>query len=435
MAQELERLLECLLRPASTFDLEASEMFIRSALQRAGGLMLERVLNQQGSGAPVKCGAGHEAAFVDYRRKELTTVVGKISLRRGYYYCGACRQGEVPRDAELDIVGTSFSPGVRRMMGRMGGKESFNEARGDIAELAGIKVETKAVERVAEALGAEIEVLGKRERRQATRENVVALKAVAKLYISIDGTGVPVVKRETAGRRGKGENGEARTREAKLGCVFTQTQVDEKGRPQRDEASTTYVGAIEPAAEFGWRIYGEAERRGLRRAAQVIMIGDGALWIWRLTDEHFPGAIQIVDLYHAREHLTDLSTIIYGPASPKARQWSSARIAQLDEGEVEAVVSSMRRLQPSGTKVKEELRKTINYFETNAERMRYRQFRQQELFVGSGVVEAGCKTIVGYRLKQSGMQWSVRGANDIIALRCVQLSGRWEEFWEMRAAG
>lgn len=435
MAQELEHLLECLLRPTSAFDLEASEVFIRSAMHRAGGLVLERVLSQQGQSSLVKCQAGHEATFVDYRGKELTTVVGKISLRRGYYYCGECGQGVLPRDAELDIVGTSFSPGVRRMMGRLGGKESFNEARGDLAELAGIKVETKAVERVAEALGAEFEVLGQGERRQAMAENVVALKAVPKLYISVDGTGVPVVKRETRGRRGKGENGEARTREVKLGCVFTQTTADEKGRPQRDEASTTYVGAIEAVTEFGWRIYGEAERRGLRRAATVIFLGDGAPWIWRLAEEHFPGAIQIVDLYHAREHLTDLSKVIYGPETPKTRQWSSARSAQLDEGDVEAVVSSMRRLRPHGSKAKEVLRRTINYFENNIERMRYRQFRQQELFVGSGVVEAGCKTIVGYRLKQSGMHWSVRGANDIIALRCVQLGGRWEEFWEMRAAG
>ena len=426
----------CLLRQAGAPDLEASELFIRSSVHEVGGKLLERVLNHD-PGAPgvrVRCGAGHEAAFVDYRSKELSTVLGTIRLRRGYYYCGECGQGVLPRDEELDIVSTSFSPGVRRMMGRMGGKESFNEAR-DLAVIAGIQVETKAVERVAEAIGSQLEVLGQRERAQAMADKVVSLKSVPKLYISIDGTGVPVVKRETAGRRGKGENGEARTREAKLGCAFTQTKVDEKGRPQRDQASTTYVGAIEPAEEFGWRIFGEAERRGLRRAAQVIIIGDGALWIWRLADEHFPGAIQIVDLYHAREHLTDLSKIIYGPASTKARGWSSAHIAQLDEGDVEAVLSSMRRLRPSGAKAKEELRKTINYFENNTGRMRYRQFRQQELFVGSGVVEAGCKTIVGRRLKQSGMHWSVRGANDIIALRCVQLSGRWEEFWEMRAAG
>jgi hypothetical protein len=220
-----------------------------------------------------------------------------------------------------------------------------------------------------------------------------------------------------------------------LGCVFTQTAVDEQGSPLRDEAATSYVGAIETAAEFGWRIYGEAERRGLRRAAQVIFIGDGAPWVWGLAAEHFPGAIEIVDLYHAREHLAALSKLVYGVGSQKARQWTTARLAQLDAGKIESLLLSLRRLWPTAPQTQEAVRQTISYFENNRERMRYAQFRRQGLFVGSGVIEAGCKTIVGQRLKQSGMRWSLRGANAIIALRCAQLSGRWEEFWEMRATG
>lgn len=409
-------------------------MFTRNSMHELGALMLERVLNcDEGAPAKVPCAQGHEAAFVDHRRKQVTTILGEIKLRRAYYYCEDCGQGVLPRDAQLDIVGTSFSPGVRKMMGHVGGKQSFKGGRADLEALAGIKVQTKAVERVAEQLGEEVEVFGQRERQQAVACNVVPLKSLPKLYVSFDGTGVPMIKRETAGRRGKGESGEAHTREAKLGCVFTQTGTDEDGRPQRDEASTTYVGAIEPAAEFGWHIYGEAERRGLRRAAQVIVIGDGAQWVWAIADEHLPGAVQIVDLYHAREHLTDLSKVIYEGQSSKASRWCDRRMTQLDEGNLESVLRSMRRVQPRGKKAKEELRKTINYFERNRARMRYGEFRRQGLFVGSGVVEAGCKTVVGHRLKQSGMHWSLRGANAIIALRCTQLSGRWEEFWELRA--
>jgi len=427
--------VECLLRQEDGgSDLEASEMFTRRTMHELGALVLERVLNADEPPGLVRCPFGHEAVLVDQRRKRVTTVLGVIQLKRGYYYCEPCEKGMLPRDAQLDIVSTSFSLGVRKMMGWMGGKESFAEAGADLTLMAGIKVKTKSVERVAEGIGAQLEELGQSERTQAMAENVVPLKSTPKFYVSLDGTGVPVIKRETAGRRGKGENGEARTREAKLGCVFKQTTTDEKGRPQRDEASTTYVGAIEPAAEFGWRIYGEAERRGLRRAQKVIVIGDGAQWIWNLADEHFPGAVQIVDLYHAREHLADLSKFIYGPATPKGLRWSSERMAQLDEGDIASVLKNMRRLRPAGVKAKEELRKTINYFKHNRERMRYREFRQQGLFVGSGVVEAGCRTVIGRRLKQSGMYWSVRGANDIIALRCIQLSGRWEEIWEMRAA-
>jgi hypothetical protein len=436
VAQELEHLLGRLLRPDG-LDLEASEFAIRSAMHEVGGVLLGKLLNSDlgDARAEVKCAAGHAATFVDYRRKEITTVVGQVVFRRAYYHCSECGEGILPQDEALDLVGTSFSPGVRRLMGRVGGKESFNEGRIDLEELAGIKVQNKAVERVAEAVGAEIEALLQKERQvMINDQRVVPLKSVAKLYVSVDGTGVPVIKRETAGRRGKSVTGEAHTREAKLGCVFTQTAVDEKGRPVRDEAATTYVGAIETAAEFGWRIYGEAERRGLRRAAQVIFIGDGAPWVWGLAAEHFPGAIEIVDLYHAREHLADLSKLVYGAASQKARQWTTARLAQLDEGQIESLLLSLRRLRPTAPQTQEALRQTISYFDNNRQRMRYAQFRRQGLFVGSGVIEAGCKTIVGQRLKQSGMRWSLRGANAIIALRCAQLSGRWEEFWEMRAA-
>jgi hypothetical protein len=142
-----------------------------------------------------------------------------------------------------------------------------------------------------------------------------------------------------------------------------------------------------------------------------------------------------VDLYHAREHLANLGKVVYGSTGGEARQWAAARCKQLDDGEIEALITSMKRLRPRQNKAGEEVGKAIHYFQTNKERMRYAQFRQQGLFVGSGVVEAGCKTVVGLRLKQSGMRWTVHHANAIIALRCCQLSRRWEEFWEQRAIG
>jgi hypothetical protein len=423
---------------AGHLDLEATEMALRAAMHQVGGRLLERLLNADGGGyrgARIPCGQGHPAQFVAFRRKEVLTVLAPVTIQRAYYHCTLCAGGVLPKDHELDIVGTTFSPGVRRLLGRVGGKEAFAEGRRDLEELADIVVATKAVERVAEAIGQQIETLAQQERALALAGKVVPLRGAPKLYIAIDATGVPVVPRETEGRPGKDAIGQAKTREAKLGCVFTQTRLDAKGRPVRDEGSTTYVGAIEPAEAFGPRIYAEAVRRGVAQAVQGIVLGDGAPWIWGLAAEHFPGALQIVDLYHAREHLAALGKSLYGPASPAAKAWAAARATQLDAGEVEALVAVLRRLRPCAEPVAEAVRKTIDYFQTNAERMRYARFRRQGLFVGSGVVEAGCKTIVGHRLKQSGMRWTVRGANAIIALRCADLSGRWEEFWEARAVG
>ena len=412
-------------------------MAIRSAMHDAGGILLEKLLDaDRGYRGPcIPCGRGHRADFIDYRSKSVLTVLSRIQVRRAYYHCAKCQKGVIPKDADLDVVSTSFSPGVRRLMGRLGGKEAFDEGRCDLEELAGIVVNTKQVERVSETIGEQMEAVARRGRKAVLSGKVVILpKPVPKMYVEMDGTGVPMVPRETEGRQGKDPTGKAKTREAKLGCVFTQTTIDEEGRPVRDDASTTYVGAIETAEEFGRRTFTEAIRRGSRCAERIVVLGDGAPWIWNIAEEHFPGAIQIVDLYHAREHLSTLAKVLYGPGSPKAKAWAEARIHELDAGNVETVIAAMSRLRPRAEAARDELRKAVDYFEANAERMRYTQFRHQGLFVGSGVVEAGCKTIVGRRLKQSGMHWTVRGANAILALRCWDLSGRWEQFWEARSA-
>jgi len=421
---------------ASRVDLEAAEMAIRSSMHGVGGLLLEKLLDSDPGyrGPRVRCRLGHEAAFVDYRSKKVLTVLSRIQIRRAYYHCIPCQEGVIPKDSDLDIVATSFSPGVRRLMGRVGGKEPFAEGRRDLKELAGIVVKTKQVERVSEAIGEQMEALADRQRAAAFSGRIVMLKPVPKMYIAIDGTGVPMVRRETEGRRGKDPTGKAKTREAKLGCVFTQTAVDDEGWAVRDDDSTTYVSAIESSEKFGRRIFTEAIRRGIRTAEEVIVLGDGAPWIWNLAGEHFAGATQIVDLYHAREHLSDLAKVLYGPGSSKAKDWAEARIDELDAGNIEAVLAAMRRLRPNAQTARDEARKAAEYFKTNAERMRYGQFRHLGLFVGSGVVEAGCKTIVGQRLKQSGMHWTVKGANAIMSLRCWDLSGRWEHFWEARSA-
>ena len=257
-------------------DLEATEKALRQMGQRLGGSLLGKLLN--GDGKPpigrIDCGKGHWARLCGVRSKHLTTVLGEVKIRRPYYYCDQCQQGLIPKDRELDIVSTSLSPGVRRMIGLVGGKEPFNEARTDLEELAGVCVSTKAVERASEAIGEDIEASEKPDRELLVSGKIVALeskkRSVARMYIAMDGTGVPVLPIETVGRRGKGETGEAKTREARLGCVFTQTAIDGSGEPVRDEDSTTYVGAIEPAEQFGPRIYAEAVQRGVAKDSRHI---------------------------------------------------------------------------------------------------------------------------------------------------------------------
>jgi hypothetical protein len=254
------------------------------------------------------------------------------------------------------------------------------------------------------------------------------------LYVEMDGTGVPVVKTETLDRKGKTEGQPVHTREAKLGCVFTQTTWDKEGYAIRNPDSTTYTGAIESAEEFGKRIYLEAYKGGWNRALTNVVLGDGAEWIWNLADFHFPGAIQIVDLYHARQHLWELARALYPNDRAQQKRWMMRQQSRLDQGQIEKLVDSLRSIDSPNPELRDTIRTEADYFAKNAKRMRYPKFRPQPLFVGSGAIEAGCKTVIGSRTQPSGMFWTIRGAHAIIALRCCHLNERFEDYGEARRA-
>ena len=239
--------------------------------------------------------------------------------------------------------------------------------------------------REAEAIGADIADHEQAEISRAVQFELPEIlgEDTPILYIEMDGTGVPVTGAETAGRKGKA-GGPARTREVKLGCVFTQTSCDDNGRALRDEDSTSYTGAIEDAAAFGRRIWSEALRRGWRRARKKVVIGDGASWIWNLSHEYFPGAVEIVDLYHAREHLWGLAAKLFPRDEKRRCGWARRLKKKLDAGRIEPLVAALRSFETQDAELAHQLLLEADYFQRNAERMRYDEFRRQGLFVGSG---------------------------------------------------
>ena len=411
---------------------------MRAALHQAGAAALNELLQFEAPAAhqrQLPCSCGHRAQYQEIRSKPLFTIVGPVRLSRPYYLCSRCHVGQFPVDVELDIENTEFSPGVRRMQALVGQQAPFDHGREQLQLLAGLEITTKSVERIAEAIGTDIAQSERRESEKALQLDlpVIVGEPIPVLYVQMDGTGVPVVKKETAGRQGKTEGQPAHTREAKLGCVFTQTTWDKEGFAIRDPDSTTYTGAIETAEEFGKRIYREALKRGWRLAKKKVVIGDGAEWIWALVAEHFPDAIEIVDLYHARQHLWEVARQLYPHEEIKQKTWMKVHQKRLlDKGKIEKLVGALRAIRTTHPQMAEKIRTEADYFERNAERMRYPKFRRQHLFIGSGVIEAGCKTVIGSRLKQSGMFWTVRGANAILALRCSHLNGRFEDYWEGR---
>jgi hypothetical protein len=410
------------------------ELAIRTAVTRLGGGMLERLLAADSGyrGPGTDCGAGHQAEFVSYRDKTTGTVLGPVTVSRAWYHCGQCGHGLAPRDAELGTAGQTMSPGLRKMAARAAEAVPFARGAGLVADLAGIQLTGKRLGRHAEADGRAAAAVIEAGAAAIGARTLVPLPPPGlpdKLYIAIDGTGVPMRAAETAGRPGKDEDGKARTREVKLACAFTQTRVDEDGYPIRDPDSSSYLATFAPAAGFGTLMAAEGRRRGAGHVRQLTILGDGAVWIWNLAGQHFPEATQIVDLFHAREHLHDLGKLLAFMLGDQHATWVAERSGELDDGDIPALLSAARAFPLTGTKA-EELDTALGYFQTNAPRMRYKHFRSCGLFTGSGVVEAGCKAVIGQRLKLSGMHWSVPGAAGILTLRCQQASGRWDETWQ-----
>jgi len=408
-------------------------------MHQAGAAALTELLRFAAPAADqrtIPCSCGRQAHYHPQRSKPILTALGKVEVSRPYYLCPDCHSGQFPADIELDIENTEYSPGVRRMLAMVGQEAPFEHGRRQMKLLADLEVTTKAVERTAEAIGADIAAGEQQEIQRAVQLDlpIVVGEPVPILYVLMDGTGVPVVRKETEGRRGKNEGEPAHTREVKLGCVFTQTKWDVKGYPIRDLDSTTYTGAIETAEEFGKRIYLEAWKRGWSRAAKKVVMGDGSEWIWNQAQLHFPDATQIVDLYHGSQHLWESARKLHPNDEVSQNRWIMIHQAWLENGKIETLVSSLRSIETSHAELGMKIRTEADYFEKNAERMRYPEFRRQHLFVGTGVIEAGCKTMIGARCKRSGMFWTVRGANAILALRCCQFNGRFEDYWEARRA-
>lgn len=436
--EELNALLRRI-QAAASFDLEASEFSLRDAVLALGARFLERALKKVGCGRraqAVRCRrCGHVMASVGVKRKTLRSILGPARFQRSLFICPRCASQRFPADEELGIEHTSFTPGAQRMMAKAASRSTFAQAAEDLALYASLQVTPKTVERCAEATGREMEAWMNAQDAALLREardaqTTLPTSPASVLYVEYDGTGAPMRRAELNGRKGKQPDGSARTREVKLGCIFTQSALDEEGHPIRDPNTTSYVGAIESSEAFGKRLYAETLRRGLYDHTQVVLITDGAQYNKSIAELHFPNAVHIIDLYHAFQHVHALAALLLAEKLRETieKQWTDL----LDHGDIEQLIQAATEYLPRSGSTRDEGLKAINYFRTNAEAMRYDAFRAKGFFVGSGVIEAGCKTVIGARLKASGMFWSEKGANAIIALRCCVCSHRFEQFWEHR---
>lgn len=402
--------------------LEQIEAGLKAALMRDGCSMLSALLSE----LAVDADASHRGEECFGKRTcTVETVLGPIVLQRNYYYDRQMQKGRLPLDEALGLI-HGYSPGLARLMCWAGAQSaSYPAASEALRRYGGLQVEYRQIQRLVTELGPQLADLLDRPWQPEKAP------AAPTSYISMDATGVPMESKELQGRRGKQPDGSAKTREAKLGCIFTQHHVDEQGRPWRDLDSTTYVGSFETAADFGHRLHREAIRRKVFASQKLIAIGDGAPWIWEQVGQFFPQAVQILDFYHASEHLQLLAEALE-PSDPKKvhalrEHWQDClRRDGLDQ----VIMEAIHRLPRQGPR-KKEADKQLAYLENNRHRMQYGTFQKRGWFIGSGVIEAGCKTVIGQRLKQSGMLWSIPGAQNILALRCATSSRRFDQTWDL----
>jgi hypothetical protein len=399
------------------------ELGIREALLRDGRHALEDLLNDANWRVEQDQARPGEKCY-GARPNEVGSLFGEVILRRNYYTDGK-GGGRAPLDEALGIV-EGCTPALARLMCRAGAVEHYEAAAQSLNEYAGLAINGRRIQRMVHRLGPQM--------AQWPRPSAEVSSAPADqvFYVEGDGTGIPVRPEETEGRQGKQEDQSAKTREVKLGCVFTQTKEDEAGNPIRDPQSTSYIATLEPAVEFGSLLRAEAIKRGVALARLVVFLGDGAAWVWELARVNFPMAVFILDFFHAAEHLEWLAEALFGEKNEQSKtQWEQwAKLLKEQPDGLEIVLREARHALPRRGKRREAALKQIGYFESNTHRMRYAEYQARGLFIGSGVIEAGCKTVIGRRLKQSGMFWGVAGAQNVLDIRCLLENRQFDLFWQ-----
>jgi hypothetical protein len=404
-------------------NLEAVEIGLREALFRDACAILEQLLNDPALPVPEDFSRPGEKCHA-YRRKEFLSLFGPVALGRNYYHSEAEQQGRAPLDQALGLW-AGYSPGVVRVLCRLAARFPFEVAATELKAYCGLEVEGRQIQRVAQEMGPLV-----RQAQQQLPPFKHDSGPIPVMYVAVDGTGVPMVPSELEGRAGKQPDGSAKTREVKLGCVFTQTTTDEEGLPMRDFQSTSYVAGFEPAADFMVRVRREAIRRRMAAALLVVLLGDGADWIWVQGQKCFPMAFQILDLYHALEHLSALTKLLEAQPEVAKTLWQTWREQLLADAVAEVLGEAGERAARLSGQTAESAAEEIGYFQNNQSRMFYGTYRALGFFYGSGVVEAGCKTLIGGRCKGSGMLWSEAGASHVLDLRCSLFGNQFDQVWD-----
>jgi len=351
-------------------------------------------------GSTALCECGRLARYVRDYTKRLVSLHGERDITRAYYHCSHCKKGFCPLDGVLGLDGGNTTMAVRGKTARLAALVPFHRCSVELSHLCGIKISAKTVERLAELVGRRIgDEAATVEHEILNRFAQIPDLAPTRLYATMDGAMLSV---------------DGAWKECKIGAVY-ETALDAAGK--LNAIKTEHVSTLANSESFGDKLYCLAFRRGVEKAEEVVVVADGARWIWNQARDNFPGCVEIVDFYHAAEHLAEISRAWHGVDTPKQAQWLDERKADLLDGRHKRVMRSLRAWRPTDPEHVHLRRVNLAYFVRNKERMRYDAFRDRGLHIGSGVVESACKTLAQARLKQAGMRWTHDGAEAILQLR------------------
>jgi len=392
---------------------EGAEQIARQVAQACGAAVVEELLPSLGGRASYEkssrpCSCGRKAKFVGYRTRGVGTLYGVVTVSRAYYYCRHCHRAVAPWDGQQGLDERLWTPHVKALVVQLAARLPYQESVDLLEELLGLRIEDSSAEEVTIEVGQRM-----REAEAALMAGVqsgevspLVSQVPERLYVSMDGASAHI---------------DGGWHEVKTGVIYH----GQPGADGIDQAhSALYVAAQEPAEGFGSRLYLAAAQAGVQVAQQVVVIGDGAEWIWNLAAHHFPGAVQIVDYWHACEHVHALAEAYYGPNSPQGKRWAQDHCHDLKTRGPGTLLGALKRMKPKTQTQQEAVRRETGYFTRNKDRMQYPEFRRRGMMIGSGPVEAGCKTVVGQRLKGAGMRWTARGADAVLAARTALLSNR-----------
>jgi hypothetical protein len=396
-------------------DLGTLETHIMQAMMSFGKNLLQRVLDHHANGyqgSSVACRCGGSMRFVQHRPRNIHTLFGWITLKRAYYHCPACGTTLAPYDKASGLGSSQLSPGLAKACCLLAVDDSFQQVSQKLQQLFGQRVCDDAVKEMVHQVGkVALEQQDQQYQRFFTdRQSPQAQANPKRLYVSPDGTTV----HENDGWH-----------EAKIGCIWWEDECFESHK--------RYVGGFDDSQSFGWHLWLEACRCGVREAGEVVYIGDGAGWIRTEHDSHFGKAVFITDWYHASQHVWDCGKELFGEGTRATETWVAKRLDWLWDGWTKKLLDDLKkqRKRHRGRK-RQAIEKLYHYVLVNEQQMRYDVFRASGYDIGSGVVEAACKNVVGKRLKQSGMIWSRAGSSATLALRITWLNKRWEQLWSQK---